>query len=113
MADGTVTRRQVESYSLHVGRNFGILTVVALGLQSQGLTATLVGTHHTFRVAFGVSFAALAAVVQLTALIYVFQMEKRNRRDGNGAPLLALVVSAAIFVAVALFVGLTYGLEVK
>ena len=111
--DTPVTRRQRATYSLQVGRNFGILTVIAANLLAQALNATLVGTKREFRLAYGISFAVLSAIMQTITLVYAFQSESRNRHDSFGVRPLAVAVSLLLYVAVALFLGFIYGLELQ
>lgn len=111
----TEVRRRIESFSLHVGRNFGILSVVALAVSTQAQTLASRADRSGFAVSYGVVGTVLAAILQIVSLVYVFDREALNRPASepwySGSRWLAALVSVVALSWHVLFVGLYYGIE--
>lgn len=112
------SERAVGDYSLHVVRNFGIMTLVGLAVGTQAQVLARAGDNQNFRIGYAIAGVSVASLIQILALFVVILQENfnRGRYQRPSAPvatLPALGISALVFVWYALFLGLFFGLELN
>lgn len=103
--------RAPETLSLHVARNFLILTGAAVAVQAQALTSGLSDSRHSFRVAQSIVLLALAAALQLVALVYTWCTDIVGHAPVTTLPL-AVGVSTIVLTSQVVTAGLMFGLEI-